>query len=134
MRTFAVATRIPKNSIAPALYWDTGNVPALLSLNAIFLCSCIESSAFSSDEPYHYTRTTPGDSLGDPDHDYIIVGGEDLPTGSGSLTLNLESAKKYERLEDYARALWPGVIEPGEFMFRWSGQVNEPSDLLAFIG
>jgi len=38
---------------------------------------------------------------------------------------------RYDRLERWARARWPGL---GAVPYRWSGQVYEPVDGLAFIG
>lgn len=50
--TYAIAARIPSDSLPAALYWDTA-------------------------DPYHYIRMQPG-SAG---YDYLIVGGEDHKTG-----------------------------------------------------
>ncbi len=52
-RTFAIALRVPRDSVAPALYWDTG-------------------------DPYHYVRMQRG---GEGEDDLVIVGGEDHKTG-----------------------------------------------------
>lgn len=76
-------------------------------------------------EPYHYVRL---EGLVDPtlEHDVLIVGGEDARAGDIS-----DDESRYARLESWARARWPVV---GEVKYRWSGQVYEPVDALAFIG
>ena len=70
--------------------------------------------------PYHYTRLLETD-----DGLYLIVGGEDRDLGKED---NDES--RYEALEEYCRTRF-GVTS---FSHRWSGQINEPADVLPFIG
>jgi glycine/D-amino acid oxidase-like deaminating enzyme/nitrite reductase/ring-hydroxylating ferredoxin subunit len=73
-------------------------------------------------DPYHYVRLQPL-SAG---HDVLIVGGEDHKTGQAD-----DTDSRFDRLESWARELFPTI----EFVeFRWSGQVMEPVDALAFIG
>jgi glycine/D-amino acid oxidase-like deaminating enzyme/nitrite reductase/ring-hydroxylating ferredoxin subunit len=72
-------------------------------------------------DPYHYIRVQ---SL--KDHDVLIVGGEDHKTGQES-----DCYERYARLESWTRERFPQV---GDIEFRWSGQVMEPVDYLAFIG
>lgn len=76
-------------------------------------------------DPYHYVRL---EARVDPmaDTDVLIVGGEDARTGSVQ-----DDLLRYERLEAWARARWPMMRE---VVYRWSGQVYEPVDGLAFIG
>ena len=59
-------------------------------------------------------------------HDVLLVGGENHKTGQAH-----DTNARFDRLEDWARQLFP-AIEQVEF--RWSGQVMEPVDCLAFIG
>jgi glycine/D-amino acid oxidase-like deaminating enzyme/nitrite reductase/ring-hydroxylating ferredoxin subunit len=74
-------------------------------------------------DPYHYVRLQSGS---DPsDHDVLIVGGEDHKTGQHD-----DAAARFARLEGWAGERFP----LGEVQFRWSGQVMEPIDGLAFIG
>jgi nitrite reductase/ring-hydroxylating ferredoxin subunit len=95
-RSYVVATRVPRGSVAPALYWDTG-------------------------DPYHYVRIHPGEG----GFDYLIVGGEDHKTGQES-----DGAERYGRLEEWTRSRFPtGPVEA-----RWSGQIMETIDGLAYIG
>jgi len=71
---------------------------------------------------YHYVRLQPLDDS----HDLLIVGGEDHKTGEAQ-----DMDQRYARLEEWTRKLFPmaGAVE-----HRWSGQVLEPYDGLAFIG
>jgi Rieske Fe-S protein len=59
-------------------------------------------------------------------HDCLIVGGEDHKTGQAE-----DTEARFDRLEAWARRVFPHLqlIE-----YRWSGQVLEPVDGLAFIG
>lgn len=111
--TYAIAARIPQGSVARALYWDTY-------------------------EPYHYVRVQqgraqvpqpPGSQAGAGSydtHDYLIVGGEDHRTGQEN-----DAEVRFALLESWARGRFP-VME--EIEFKWSGQVMETIDGLAFIG
>jgi glycine/D-amino acid oxidase-like deaminating enzyme/nitrite reductase/ring-hydroxylating ferredoxin subunit len=71
-------------------------------------------------EPYHYVRLEKGE-----DYDILIVGGEDHKTGQKH-----DGSQRFGKLEQWTRNRFP--IE--EIEFRWSGQVMEPVDSLAFIG
>jgi hypothetical protein len=72
-------------------------------------------------DPYHYVR------LQDQDNDEIlIVGGEDHKTGQAD-----DADDRFTRLEAWTRNHFPAVQDVA---FRWSGQVMEPVDSLAFIG
>src|SRR5205807_1298928 len=53
-------------------------------------------------------------------------GGEDHKTGQAD-----DSAERFARLETWARKRFPML---GKIQFRWSGQVMEPVDGVAFIG
>ena len=74
-------------------------------------------------DPYHYVRLQ-GAGSGEA-HDVLIVGGEDVKTGHAD-----DAPERYARLEAWTRVRFP--VEQVER--RWSGQVLEPVDLLAFIG
>src|SRR5690349_21233484 len=75
-------------------------------------------------DPYHYVRLQ---SAKDVDReDILIVGGEDHKTGQEH-----DGMERFGRLEQWSRERWPQV---GEVDFRWSGQVMEPVDGIAFIG
>ncbi|CAK9217581.1 unnamed protein product [Sphagnum troendelagicum] len=72
--------------------------------------------------PYHYVRIEQKDT-----HDILIVGGEDTSTG---MKQN-EYPDAYAKLEAWARARWPSA---GEALYKWTGQVFEPVDMLHIIG
>jgi glycine/D-amino acid oxidase-like deaminating enzyme/nitrite reductase/ring-hydroxylating ferredoxin subunit len=74
-------------------------------------------------DPYHYVRVAGG---GDGDHEVLVVGGEDHKTGQAD-----DADERFARLEAWARERFPVA---GAAEFRWSGQVMEPVDSLAFIG
>jgi glycine/D-amino acid oxidase-like deaminating enzyme/nitrite reductase/ring-hydroxylating ferredoxin subunit len=79
---------------------------------------------WDTSDPYHYIRTQKkGD---DPHADWLLVGGEDHKVGQDS-----EIEAKYEHLEKWARLRFPFI---DKIDYRWSGQVFEPVDSLAFIG
>lgn len=106
-RTYAIAAHVPKGSVPTALYWDTP-------------------------DPYHYVRLENAAILGkngngksDP-HDVLIIGGEDHKTGQAK-----DMEERFQRLEAWGRERFPQMKE---IVNRWSGQVMETFDGLAFIG
>lgn len=108
-RTYVIAVEIQKNSIPSGLYWDTGN-----------------QESKDHVKPYHYIRIQ---QTGDQKHDLLIVGGEDHKTGSINDKNDFDT--KFKRLEKWMRNIFS--VE-GPIVYRWSGQVMEPIDGLAFIG
>ena len=77
-------------------------------------------------DPYHYVRVETVSANDGDDYDLLIVGGEDHKSGQAD-----DGYKRYADLEAWARVRFP-MIEGIEM--RWSGQVMEPVDGLAFIG
>jgi Rieske Fe-S protein len=73
-------------------------------------------------DPYHYVRLADVDQQGE----VLIVGGEDHKTGQAD-----DTDARFAKLTAWARERFRGTGEP---IYRWSGQVMEPSDGLAFIG
>lgn len=96
-RTYVIAVRIPSNTVARGLYWDT------LS-------------------PYHYVRLAR-DGDGSP---LLIVGGQDHKTGQAD-----HEERRFGTLLEWTRRHFPMA---GDVAYRWSGQVIEPNDYMAFIG
>ena len=80
----------------------------------------LEGLFYDTDDPYHYIRTH---SL--PQGEFIIVGGEDHKTGTVE---NTEDC--FSRLEAYTRTRF----DIAEVPYRWSGQILESIDGLAYIG
>lgn len=72
-------------------------------------------------DPYHYVRVAH-----ESDGSWLLVGGEDHKVGQDDTP-----AGRLEALEAWARAHFPMA---GDVGYRWSGQVLEPNDALAFIG
>ena len=72
-------------------------------------------------DAYHYLRIEKAGK-----HDTLIVGGEDHKTGQQH-----DGSQRWGKLEQWTRNRFPMVEE---IEFRWSGQVMEPVDGLAFIG
>ena len=73
--------------------------------------------------PYHYIRLQ---STGDESEEILIVGGDDHRTGQAD-----DTTVHQERIERWARERFPFIID---IPYRWSGQVMESVDGLAFIG
>jgi glycine/D-amino acid oxidase-like deaminating enzyme/nitrite reductase/ring-hydroxylating ferredoxin subunit len=104
--TYAIGARVAPGAISHALYWDTA-------------------------DPYHYVRleqTTERQLGGDSDApvDIVIVGGEDHKAGQAR-----DADDRFTRLERWMRGRFPAA---GAVELRWSGQVMETIDGLAFIG
>jgi glycine/D-amino acid oxidase-like deaminating enzyme/nitrite reductase/ring-hydroxylating ferredoxin subunit len=78
-------------------------------------------------DPYHYVRVHQhADSDGAHVRDVLIVGGEDHKTGQAS-----DGDERFANLEEWARERF---VDVGRIDHRWSGQVMETIDGLAFIG
>jgi glycine/D-amino acid oxidase-like deaminating enzyme/nitrite reductase/ring-hydroxylating ferredoxin subunit len=97
--SYVVAAKVPRGSVAKALYWDT-------------------------EDPYHYVRVQTLDD--GSDFELLLVGGEDHKTGQAD-----DAGARYGRLEAWARERFPAMRE---VVYRWSGQVYESLDGLAYIG
>jgi glycine/D-amino acid oxidase-like deaminating enzyme/nitrite reductase/ring-hydroxylating ferredoxin subunit len=108
-RTYVVGALIPKGTVPYALWWDTGDM----------------KSKWVPD-PYHYVRLQPYDEQ----HDLLIGGGEDHKTGQAEAEHILEE-DRFTNLISWLKQRFPMM---GETVYRWSGQVLEPVDSLAFIG
>ena len=80
---------------------------------------------WDTDEPYHYVRLLDGPLAEPGASDLLIVGGEDHKTGQSD-----DENAAFLRLEEWTRERFPihGVEA------RWSGQVMEPVDYIAYIG
>ena len=74
-------------------------------------------------DPYHYIRLV---DTADHTAEVLIVGGEDHKTGQAN-----DEAARFARLETWTRSRFP---MSGAVTYRWSGQVMEPVDGLAYIG
>lgn len=75
-------------------------------------------------DPYHYIRLA--ENPHEVNTETVIIGGGDEKTGQSE-----SSDRPFEALEAWARERLPSL---GPVRFRWSGQILEPVDGLAFIG
>jgi glycine/D-amino acid oxidase-like deaminating enzyme/nitrite reductase/ring-hydroxylating ferredoxin subunit len=123
-RAVVVATNTPVNDLfaihtkqAPYRTYVIGARVAKGSVPKILL--------WDTPDPYHYLRIQEG-AGGKSGYDVLIVGGEDHKTGQAN-----DANRRFGILEKWTRERFP-MIEGIEF--RWSGQVMEPVDGLAFIG
>ncbi|MBA3847029.1 MAG: FAD-binding oxidoreductase, partial [Planctomycetes bacterium] len=108
-RTYVITAPVPRGTVPPALYWDSG-------------------------DPYHYLRVVAGE--GD---DLLIVGGEDHRTGQANdmdkRFAHLEAWTR-ERFPSFgeARYRWSGqVLEPVDFM-PYSGRNPGNRDIYVHTG
>ncbi|WWC97684.1 hypothetical protein V866_004568 [Kwoniella sp. B9012] len=74
-------------------------------------------------DPYHYVRVTPHKQEG---YSLLVVGGEDEKVGQHD-----DYEERFQRLESWARERWTAA---GEVEYKWSGQVLDSSDGIAYIG
>jgi glycine/D-amino acid oxidase-like deaminating enzyme/nitrite reductase/ring-hydroxylating ferredoxin subunit len=75
---------------------------------------------YDSQDPYHYIRTQETS-----DGTFLVVGGDDHKAGHEE-----DTRRSYASLEGWVQTRFPGAA----IAHRWSGQVWEPADGLAFIG
>ena len=108
-RTYVIAAKIPKGKLPYSLWWDTGD----------------QNSQWIS-KPYHYVRLEEFNEQ----YDMLISGGEDHRTGQAD-NENIKEEDRYSNLEEWTRKYFPAI---GKIVFKWSGQVMEPVDSLAYIG
>lgn len=76
--------------------------------------------------PYHYIRIHPAG-----DKDVVIVGGEDHKTAQSDKATGDASPERWDALVKFAKE---HMALEGEPKYKWSGQVMEPVDALAFLG
>jgi glycine/D-amino acid oxidase-like deaminating enzyme/nitrite reductase/ring-hydroxylating ferredoxin subunit len=73
------------------------------------------------EDPYHYARRARGER-----EDFLLIGGEDHKTGQAK-----DAEVRWGKVESWARAHFSDL---GPVVHRWSGQIMEPVDHMAFIG
>jgi glycine/D-amino acid oxidase-like deaminating enzyme/nitrite reductase/ring-hydroxylating ferredoxin subunit len=78
---------------------------------------------WDTEDPYHYVRLAAQDNAA---NELLIVGGEDHKTGQDD-----DQAARWQALEQWARQHFPQVQTTA---LRWSGQIIEPADGVAYIG
>jgi glycine/D-amino acid oxidase-like deaminating enzyme len=115
-----VATNIPVNDLFAIhtkqsvylTYVIGARVPSGSAARALF---------WDTPLPYHYIRVESADG-----YDVLISGGEDHKSGQKD-----DANVRFAALERWTRTRFPMMTE---IEFRWSGEVMEPIDGLAFIG
>ncbi|MGE5411275.1 MAG: FAD-dependent oxidoreductase [Clostridiales bacterium] len=107
-RTYVIGATVPKDSLPRALWWDTGDQESTWNIY-----------------PYHYARLQNYDD----EFDLLIVGGEDHKTGQPDKE-GIEEEMRFDKLIKWTTERFPVQ----EVLYKWSGQVMEPVDSLAFIG
>jgi glycine/D-amino acid oxidase-like deaminating enzyme/nitrite reductase/ring-hydroxylating ferredoxin subunit len=108
-RSYVIGAKIRKGVLPYAMWWDTGN----------------QDSKWVA-KPYHYVRLEPLDD----EYDLLISGGEDHKTGMAD-DEDIPEENRYAALIAWTRLHFPYFKE---IEYKWSGQVMEPVDCLAFIG
>ena len=108
-RTYVVGALVPASVYQKSLWWDTGDPASKWITN-----------------PYHYVRLQAYNNQ----YDLLIVGGEDHKTGQED-DEDVTAEERYARLEKWARIRFDQIKD---ILYKWSGQVLEPVDALAFIG
>jgi glycine/D-amino acid oxidase-like deaminating enzyme/Rieske Fe-S protein len=107
-RTYVIAAKIPRGQLPYSLWWDTGN----------------NDSKWVS-EPYHYIRLHEYNK----DFDLLISGGEDHKVGQEEKDDTGES--RFTKLFKWTKERFPWIEN---IEYKWSGQIMEPVDSIAFIG
>jgi glycine/D-amino acid oxidase-like deaminating enzyme len=105
--TYAICLRVTRE-VDHALFWDTA-------------LTAQDEKQEIGPVPYHYVRFARDDQ-----GDVLMIGGEDHKTGQAD-----DWEQRFAKLERWARPRFPFV---GEITDRWSGQVMEPVDGVAYIG
>lgn len=108
-RTYVIAAKIPKGKLPYAMWWDTGN----------------HESKWVS-QPYHYVRLAEFND----EYDLLLSGGEDHRTGQAD-DEGIKEEDRYTKLEAWTKKRFPFMED---IVNKWSGQVMEPIDSLAYIG
>jgi glycine/D-amino acid oxidase-like deaminating enzyme/nitrite reductase/ring-hydroxylating ferredoxin subunit len=75
-------------------------------------------------DPYFYVRLAIPDDQSE--YEVLVVGGEDHKVGQDE-----HPEPRYDRIEAWVRARYPMA---GPVEYRWSGEVMEPADGLAYLG
>ena len=108
-RTYVIGVKIPKGKLPYSMWWDTGD----------------QESKWVA-KPYHYVRLEPFNDQ----FDLLISGGEDHKTGQADEE-NLPEEHRFAALMSWTKEHFPYFTD---IEYKWSGQVMEPVDCLAFLG
>jgi glycine/D-amino acid oxidase-like deaminating enzyme/nitrite reductase/ring-hydroxylating ferredoxin subunit len=105
---FAIHTKqVPYRSYAIAFEIENNYVP--------------DSLYWDNEDPYHYIRVHRED-----EKNFLIIGGEDHKTGTEN-----NPEERFDNLVQWSKEHFEKI---GKAAYKWSGQILEPHDGLAFIG
>jgi glycine/D-amino acid oxidase-like deaminating enzyme/nitrite reductase/ring-hydroxylating ferredoxin subunit len=107
-RTYVIGAKIPRGLTA-ALWWDSGDQ---------------DSKWYTA--PYHYVRVDEYDD----EYDLLISGGEDHITGQAD-DEGIPEEERFTKLVTWTKEKFPTMTG---IVYKWSGQVLEPLDYMAYIG
>ena len=126
-RDIVVATNTPVNNLV-AIHTKQAAYRSYVIGITVPAGSVTRALFWDTGEPYHYLRLDRMGANKDSKNadEVLIVGGEDHKVGQAD-----DTARRYERLEEWSRERFPSA---GQVQFRWSGQVMETIDGLAYIG
>ncbi|HUP78723.1 MAG TPA: FAD-binding oxidoreductase, partial [Pirellula sp.] len=119
-----VATNSPFNDFVTIHTKQAANISYVLGFE-VPKGSVTKALYWDLESPYHYVRLQPL-SESESSGELLIVGGEDHKTGQAN-----DADDRYGRIEEWTRKRFPAS---GKILYRWSGQVLETIDGLAFIG
>ena len=121
-KALVVATNTPVNDVL-AIHTKQAAYRTFVIGATVPVGSVNSGLYWDTSDPYHYVRVSRSLSDGT---DVLIVGGEDHKTGQAD-----DAEARYANLETWARTRFPMITN---IAFRWSGQIMETIDGLAFIG
>ena len=119
-----VATNTPVNDLVAIHTKQAGYMTYVLGAR-VPRGSVTRALYWDTPDPYHYIRIQTVQE-GSRAHDLLICGGEDHKVGQKD-----DANRRFAILEKWTRERFPMMKE---IEFRWSGEVMEPVDGLAFIG
>ncbi len=122
-QSVVVATNTPFNNRAVMHTKQAGYMTYVIGLR-IPKGAVPEVLLWDTGRPYYYIRVqaTPEDT----EHDILIVGGADHKVGQ-----EIAPERRYATIESWTRERFPMA---GAVAFKWSGEVMEPADGLAYLG
>jgi len=119
-----VATNTPINDLSKI--YSRQQAYRTYAIGALVPAGSIPKALYwDTERPFHYARLQRVLSNSEP-RDVLIIGGEDHKTGQAE---GIEG--RFARLATWGRKHFPGIKD---IAFRWSGQVMDSVDGIAFIG
>ncbi len=120
-----IATNTPINNIV-TIHTKQASYTSYVIAAKIPRGSVTRALYWDTANPYHYVRVQSVSANDGDEYDLLLVGGGDHKSGQAD-----DGDQRYAHLEAWGRERFP-MIERIEM--RWSGQVMEPVDGLAFTG